>query len=76
MGGDDRALLLQRIGEAWEQAARWPGPDDDAGYHEAVASGMLACGPAEVRAQVRDWLEALLAARRLRGRAPEPQWES
>ena len=39
LGGDDRALLLQRIGEAWEQAARWPGPDDDAGYREAVASG-------------------------------------
>jgi 1,2-phenylacetyl-CoA epoxidase catalytic subunit len=60
-GGEDRELLLRRIGEAWEQAARWPGPDDDAGYREAVAAGMLSSGPAEVRRQVRDWLEGLLA---------------
>jgi len=57
----DRDLLLQRIGEAWEQAADWPGPDDDPGYAEAVAAGMLACGPDELRRQVRDWLTALLA---------------
>ncbi|MEA2295991.1 MAG: hypothetical protein QOE86_3630, partial [Solirubrobacteraceae bacterium] len=60
-GGEDRELLLRRIGEAWEQAARWPGPDDDAGYREAVAAGMLSGGPAEVRRQVRDWLEELMA---------------
>jgi 1,2-phenylacetyl-CoA epoxidase catalytic subunit len=58
---DDRDLLLRRIAEAWEQAARWPGPDDDSGYAEAVAAGMLAYGPGEVRRQVRDWLTALLA---------------
>jgi 1,2-phenylacetyl-CoA epoxidase catalytic subunit len=58
---DDRDLLLRRICEAWEQAARWPGPDDDPGYAEAVAAGMLAYGPDEVRRQVRDWLTALLA---------------
>jgi 1,2-phenylacetyl-CoA epoxidase catalytic subunit len=58
---DDRDLLLRRIGEAWEQAARWPGPDDDPGYADAVAAGMLAYGPAEVRRQVRDWLTDLLA---------------
>jgi 1,2-phenylacetyl-CoA epoxidase catalytic subunit len=29
---------------------------------KAVAAGMLACGPDEVRRQVRDWLTALLAA--------------
>jgi ring-1,2-phenylacetyl-CoA epoxidase subunit PaaC len=58
---DDRELLLRRIGEAWEQAAGWPGPDDDPGYREAVAAGMLVYGPDEVRRQVRDWLTALLA---------------
>ena len=58
---DDRDLLLRRIGEAWEQAAGWPGPDDDPGCAEAVAAGMLAYGPAEVRRQVRDWLTELLA---------------
>jgi 1,2-phenylacetyl-CoA epoxidase catalytic subunit len=68
---DDRDLLLRRIGEAWEQAARWPGPDDDPGYAEAVAAGMLACGPAEVRRQVRDWLSDLLERE---GCAVELRW--
>ena len=76
LGGEDRALLLERIGEAWEQAARWPGPDDDGGYQEAVAAGMLACGPAEVRAQVRDWLGALLEAEGCAVELPEPLWVS
>jgi 1,2-phenylacetyl-CoA epoxidase catalytic subunit len=61
-GGADRDLLLRRVAEAWEQAAAWPGPDDDPGYREAVAAGMLDYGPDEVRRQVRDWLTALLAA--------------
>jgi ring-1,2-phenylacetyl-CoA epoxidase subunit PaaC len=69
---DDRDLLLRRIGEAWEQAARWPGPDDDPGYAEAVAAGMLAYGPAEVRRQVRDWLTALLERE---GCAVELRWD-
>jgi 1,2-phenylacetyl-CoA epoxidase catalytic subunit len=76
LGGADRALLLERIGEAWEQAARWPGPDDDPGYREAVAAGMLACGPAEVRAQVREWLESLLESEGCALALPEPQWVS
>jgi 1,2-phenylacetyl-CoA epoxidase catalytic subunit len=61
-GGADRDLLLRRVAEAWEQAARWPGPDDDPGYREAVAVGMLGWGPAEVRRQVREWLDDLLRA--------------
>jgi 1,2-phenylacetyl-CoA epoxidase catalytic subunit len=69
---DDRDLLLRRIGEAWEQAARWPGPDDDPGYAEAVAAGMLAYGPAEVRRQVRDWLTGLLERE---GCAVELRWD-
>ena len=75
LGGEDRALLLRRIGEAWEQAARWPGPDDDPGYREAVASGMLAHGPAEVRAQVRAWLEDLLGGEGCALELAEPRWE-
>ena len=53
----DRELLLQRIGEAWHDAARWPGPDD----------------PAAVRAQVRAWLSELLAAEGCDVPLPEPQ---
>jgi 1,2-phenylacetyl-CoA epoxidase catalytic subunit len=59
-GGEDRALLLRRIAEMWEQAAPWPGPDDDPGYRAILDEGMLAFGPDEVRRQVREWLTALL----------------
>jgi 1,2-phenylacetyl-CoA epoxidase catalytic subunit len=76
MGGDDRALLLRRIGDAWEQAARWPGPDEDAGYREALEAGMLAQSPDEVRARVRAWLEALLEAEGCSVELPEPQWQT
>ena len=75
-GGADRELLLRRIGETWAQAARWPGPDDDPGYREAVASGMLAHGPAEVRAQVRAWLEDLLGREGCALELAEPRWDS
>jgi phenylacetate-CoA oxygenase PaaI subunit len=59
-GAGDRELLLTRINEMWADASRWPGPDDDPGYREAVARGMLSEGPAEVRTRVREWLTALL----------------
>lgn len=59
-GAGDRELLLTRISEMWADASRWPGPDDDPGYREAVVRGMLSEGPAEVRTRVREWLAALL----------------
>jgi 1,2-phenylacetyl-CoA epoxidase catalytic subunit len=71
--GADRDRLLQRVGEAWAQAARWPGPDDDPGYRDALAAGMLAYGPAEVRRQVRDWLTELLAAEGCAAELTEPE---
>ena len=70
--GADRERLLQRVGEAWAQAARWPGPDDDPGYREALDAGMLAYGPAEVRRQVRDWLTDVLAREGCATDLPEP----
>jgi 1,2-phenylacetyl-CoA epoxidase catalytic subunit len=76
LGGDDSALLLRRIGEAWEQAARWPGPNDDMGYREAIARGMLAQGPADIRTSVRVWLEELLRHEGCAVELAEPQWES
>ncbi|HEY7075302.1 MAG TPA: Phenylacetic acid catabolic protein [Solirubrobacteraceae bacterium] len=71
--GADRDRLLQRVGEAWAQAARWPGPDDDPGSRDALAAGMLAYGPAEVRRQVRDWLTELLAAEGCAAELTEPE---
>jgi ring-1,2-phenylacetyl-CoA epoxidase subunit PaaC len=57
-GGADVELLLRRIDEMWAQAARWPGPDDDPGYREAIARGMVSEGPAAIRERVRAWLRA------------------
>jgi ring-1,2-phenylacetyl-CoA epoxidase subunit PaaC len=71
-GGRDRKLLLERIGEMWEQAARWPGPDDHLGYLDAVARGMLKAGPASIRATVRNWLTGLLVAEGVEMSLPEP----
>ena len=61
-GGSDLELLLRRIDEMWDQAARWPGADDDPGYREAIELRMVSCGPDALRAQVHDWLSELLAS--------------
>jgi ring-1,2-phenylacetyl-CoA epoxidase subunit PaaC len=34
-GGPERDLLVTRLRETWEQAARWTGPDDDPGMRAA-----------------------------------------
>jgi 1,2-phenylacetyl-CoA epoxidase catalytic subunit len=60
VGGPDQELLVARIDEMWDSAARWPGPDDDPGYAEAIAAGMVSEGPAAIRARVRDWLGPLV----------------
>ncbi|HSC02652.1 MAG TPA: Phenylacetic acid catabolic protein [Solirubrobacteraceae bacterium] len=61
VGGSDLELLVQRIDEMWASAARWPGPDDDPGYREAMSAGMVAWGPLETRDRVRDWLAPLVS---------------
>ena len=58
-GGFDLDLLIRRIHQTWEQAARWPGPDDHPGYRQAIEEHMLSEGPDKIRQQVREWLEAL-----------------
>ena len=62
LGGPDLELLLRRIDEMWDQAARWPGPNDHVGYVEALAQGMVSCGPDKIREQVREWVNELLFA--------------
>jgi 1,2-phenylacetyl-CoA epoxidase catalytic subunit len=60
VGGPDRDLLVQRVDEMWACAARWPGPDEAAGYREAMEAGMVGSSPAAIRGQVRDWLTPLV----------------
>jgi len=71
-GGSDRDLLLLHIGEMWAQAARWPGPDDDSGYGQAIEQRMVSEGPAAIRSRVRDWLTALLRSHGAAVSLPEP----
>jgi ring-1,2-phenylacetyl-CoA epoxidase subunit PaaC len=58
--GSDLELLLRRIAEMWSEAARWPGPEEDSGYRQAIEQGMVSEGPTAVRGRVRDWLSTLL----------------
>ena len=51
--------LPARILEVWEQAGRWLGPADDAGFAEAVAEGYVAAGPRELRESVAERIGAL-----------------
>jgi 1,2-phenylacetyl-CoA epoxidase catalytic subunit len=58
-GGSDLDLLTRRIHQTWEQAARWPGPEDHPGYRQAIEDGMLGEGPNAIRQRVREWIETL-----------------
>jgi 1,2-phenylacetyl-CoA epoxidase catalytic subunit len=57
-----REALVARLHEAWEEAGRWLGPDDDPGLRAALDAGMVCRDAAAQREQVRSWLVDLLAA--------------
>jgi ring-1,2-phenylacetyl-CoA epoxidase subunit PaaC len=71
-GGTDRDLLVRRVAEMWVDAARWPGPDDDASYRDAIAREMVGEGPAAVRDRVRTWLTQLLDEQGVKVMLEEP----
>jgi 1,2-phenylacetyl-CoA epoxidase catalytic subunit len=58
----ERGGLVERLRATWEEAARWPGPDDDPGYRAAMEHGMVGRSPAEQREMMRAWLVALVGA--------------
>ncbi len=60
VGGTDLELLERRVEQMWAAVARWPGPDGHEGYRAAIEAGMVASSPSAIRAQVRDWVLALL----------------
>jgi ring-1,2-phenylacetyl-CoA epoxidase subunit PaaC len=68
----ERERLLARLEQTWEQAGRWPGPDEDPGTAAALRAGMIAMGAARQRALVRDWLVGLLADEGVTIELPEP----
>jgi 1,2-phenylacetyl-CoA epoxidase catalytic subunit len=76
VGGSDLALLVRRIEEMWVQAARWPGPDSDTGYADALALGMVDSGPSLIRARVRDWLAPQVAGVCLDEPADWSDWDA
>lgn len=61
-GEREREGFLRRLRETWEHAGRWGGPAGDPGYAAAVAAGLVGSDAASQRAQVREWLTALLEA--------------
>jgi 1,2-phenylacetyl-CoA epoxidase catalytic subunit len=75
VGGSDQELLVRRIDEMWASAARWPGPDDDPGYREAMSARMVASSPLEIRDRVRDWLAPLVAGVSLDEPADWSDWD-
>ncbi len=74
--GEDLRLLVRRIDEMWAQAARWPGPDSDPGYQEAIAQGMVREGPLAIRDRVRDWLSPQIAGLSLLEPADWSDWDA
>jgi 1,2-phenylacetyl-CoA epoxidase catalytic subunit len=75
VGGPDLELLVQRIDEMWASAARWPGPDDDPGYREALSAGMVELSPLQIRDRVRDWLTPLVSGVSLDEPADWSDWD-
>jgi 1,2-phenylacetyl-CoA epoxidase catalytic subunit len=72
--GTDLELLLQRVHEMWDDAARWPGPADDAGYRAAMARGMVTDDPDAIRGAVKQWLTQLVALEGIVLDLREPDW--
>jgi 1,2-phenylacetyl-CoA epoxidase catalytic subunit len=71
--GPHRDALLARMRETWEQAARWPGPDEDPGIRAALADGLISEGPAAQRERVRAWATGLIADEGAELDLPEPE---
>jgi phenylacetate-CoA oxygenase PaaI subunit len=79
-GGRQRSLLIERVQEAWDQAAGWIGPDDDPGLHAAIELDMLDLGAAAQRDVMREWLVGSLASEGVEIELEEPRdwsrWDS
>jgi ring-1,2-phenylacetyl-CoA epoxidase subunit PaaC len=79
-GEKQRSVLIARLQETWDEAARWLGPTDDPGFAAALEAGMIKRDPGAQREQVRRWLTALLDSEGVTISLPEPEdwsrWDS
>jgi 1,2-phenylacetyl-CoA epoxidase catalytic subunit len=75
-GDSELDLALRRIHEMWAEAASWPGPDENPGYHDAIEQGMVSEGPAAIRSRVRDWMTDLFSGEGVELTLQEPTWSS
>lgn len=71
-GEVQRAALVQRLTETWEQAGRWTGPAEDPGVQAALALGMISSDAPAQRALMRTWLRELLAGEGVELELSEP----
>jgi 1,2-phenylacetyl-CoA epoxidase catalytic subunit len=71
----ERLVFLKRLEQTWEQASRWPGPDDDRGAQAAQELAMVTRSPNEQREMVSSWLTALLSQEGVEVTLDEPtEW--
>jgi 1,2-phenylacetyl-CoA epoxidase catalytic subunit len=70
--GDQRDAFVTRLGETWEHAGRWIGPDDDPAYAAALEAGEVSRDPGFQRGQMRSWLTALLEPEGVAIALPDP----
>jgi 1,2-phenylacetyl-CoA epoxidase catalytic subunit len=64
--------FVARLGETWEEASRWLGPDDDPAYAAALEAGEVKQTAAHQRALIRDWLVTILAGEGVEIALPDP----
>jgi 1,2-phenylacetyl-CoA epoxidase catalytic subunit len=71
--GAHRDPLVRRLEATWDEAARWPGPDDDPGFAAALDAGLIAEGPAAQRERVRAWAVELAGGQGVELTLREPE---
>jgi 1,2-phenylacetyl-CoA epoxidase catalytic subunit len=67
-----RDAFLARVGETWNEASLWLGPDDDPAYAAALEAGEVKQTGAHQRELIRSWLTAVLAGVDVSVDLPEP----
>lgn len=70
--GPQREAFAVALGACWEDASRWAGPPDDLGWTGLARDGMVAAGPATMRAALREQVAEALSGTELNPALEEP----